>query len=426
VASALGRIGSRAPRPVRREHGLGQDNDLGQECSVNVTRRNLVLVVVGAVAVSAIATLLATALIRSPAEVAARSAPPEPTPILAAVEKRVITTKVVSRGTGRYGSPQDLTVIRSALKTGPQVVTSLPEPAADLAEGAVVLTVSGRPVFLLGGQRPSYRDLGPGVQGADVEQLEAALDRLGLQPGRVDGRYDGSTERAVTELYRRAKFEPMRATQAQLDGVRPVEADLVPGGRASGGVQLPSDEVIFVPTPQVRVSELKAAIGAAPDGPLVAVTDSHVAIDGSLTLDEAKAVQKGMEVMIDEPVLGISVKGTVDRIADRPGTDGADGYHVFFATVVTDPPAKLVGASVRLTIPVRTTGEPVLAVPLSAVSLGPDGSSRVERSVNGQVELVPVQPGVSGDGYVAVSPRAAPLAEGDMVVIGTNGPRDGG
>jgi peptidoglycan hydrolase-like protein with peptidoglycan-binding domain len=386
---------------------------------VNVTRRKLALVVLGAVVVSALATVLATALIRSPAEVAARSAPPDPTLILAPVEKRVITTKVVSRGTGRYGSPLDLSITRSVLKTGPQVITSLPDPAAALVEGAVVMTVSGRPVFLLGGERPSYRDLGPGVHGPDVEQLEAALRRLGLRPGAVDGQYDASTERAVTELYRSAGFEPMMASLAQLDAVRPVEADLVAGSRASSGVQLPSDEVIFVPTPDVRVSELKAGIGAAPEGPLVAVTDSQVAIDGSLTLDEGKSVRTGMEVVIDEPALGISARGTVGRVADRPGTDGADGFHVFFETVVSDSPPTLVGASVRLTIPVRTTGESVLAVPLSAVSLGPDGSSRVQRSVNGRLDLLPVEPGVSGDGYVAVTSRADPLAEGDLVVIGT-------
>lgn len=396
--------------------------------SVTVTRRKLALVVAGAVLGSALATVLATALIRSPAEVAARSAPPAPTPILAPVEKRVITTKVVSRGTGRFGSPQDLSITRSPLKTGPQVITSLPEPGAALAEGEVVMSVSGRPVFLLGGPLPSYRDLGPGMEGADVHQLEVALDRLGLRPGTVDGVYDRATESAVTALYHRARFEPIRATQAQLDAVRPLEAELVPRSRASSGVQLPSGEVVFVPTPAVRVSELKAEIGAAPEGTLVSVTNSQVAIDGSLTIDEAKAVRPGMEVSIDEPTLGIAAKGTVGRVADRPGTDGTDGFHVFFETTVPDPPPTLVGASVRLTIPVRTTGQDVLAVPLSAVSVGPDGSSRVERAVNGKMDLLPVEPGVSGDGYVAVTAREGTLAEGDLVVIGVgaNGAPNGG
>jgi hypothetical protein len=383
---------------------------------MNVTRPMLVLVVLGAVVVSSAATGLAAVLIRSPAEVAARTAPPEPTPILVAAEERVISTKVVSRGTGRFGSPEEITLTRSALKSGPQVVTSLPDAGVELGEGGVLLTVSGRPVFLLGGERPSYRDLGPGVQGPDVEQLEDALDRLGLRPGKVDGRYDQATGRAVSELYRRAGFDPMVATAGQLDAVRPVEAGLVAGGRAAAGVQLPADEVVVVPVPQVRVAEVTAKMGAQPVGPLLTVTDAQVAVGGVLTLDEARLVTPGMPVTIDEPALGIAAGGTVERVADRPGTDGADGFHVSFSTVVANPPPTLVGSSVRLTIPVTSTGEAVLAVPIGAVSLAPDGSSRVQRSVDGRFEILSVEPGVSWDGYVAVT--GSDLAAGDLVVIG--------
>jgi peptidoglycan hydrolase-like protein with peptidoglycan-binding domain len=323
---------------------------------------------------------------------------------------------VVSRGTARFGSPEVVTLTRSTLKSGPRVVTTLPDSGAELDEGGALLTVSGRPVFLLGGDRPSYRDLGPGVQGPDVEQLEAALDRLGLRPGAVDGRYDPATGRAVMQLYRRAGFDPVVATTGQLDAVRPVEAGLVAGGRAAAGVQLPADEVVFVPAPQVRVAEVTAEVGAEPVGPLLTVTGAQVAVDGALTLDEARLVTPGMPVTIDEPALGITASGTVEQVADRPGTDGADGFHVFFSTAVSDPPPTLVGASVRLTIPVSSTGQAVLAVPISAVSLAPDGSSRVQRSVAGRLEFLPVQPGISGDGYVAVT--GGDLAAGDLVVIG--------
>ncbi|GEL19916.1 peptidoglycan-binding protein [Pseudonocardia asaccharolytica] len=385
---------------------------------MTLTRRKLAMVVLAAVVVSSLATALAATLIRSPAEVAARAAPPVPTPILVPVEQRVITTKVLSRGTGRFGSPQELTVSRSALKTGPQVVTQLPEPGAELAEGAVVMTVSGRPVFLLGGAQPAYRDLGPGVRGQDVEQLEIALRRLGLGPGQVDGLYDQATGQAISALFRRAGFAPMVATDAQLDAVRPVEATLVAGSRASGGVQLAADEAVFVPTLPVRVSEVKATLGGEPTGALLTVTDSRVTVDGSLTLDEARLVRPGMEVAIDEPTLGITARGTVERVAERPGTDGADGFHVFFSTVVAEPPPTLVGASVRLTVPVRSTGEAVLAVPVSAVSMAPDGSSRVQRAVNGALEFLPVEPGVSGDGFVAVTVPGGGLKPGDQVVVG--------
>jgi hypothetical protein len=38
-------------------------------------------------------------------------------------------------------------------------------PGTELREGDAVFTTSGRPVFLLTGQQPAFRDLGPGING---------------------------------------------------------------------------------------------------------------------------------------------------------------------------------------------------------------------------------------------------------------------
>jgi hypothetical protein len=73
---------------------------------------------------------------------------------------------------------------------------------------------------------------------------------------------------------------------------------------------------------------------------------------------------------------------------------------------------------VRLTIPVESSGGPVLAVPVSALTLAADGSSRVQRDVDGTTEFVPVRPGLTADGYVAVTATAGALQAGDLVVIG--------
>ncbi|HTF60563.1 MAG TPA: peptidoglycan-binding domain-containing protein, partial [Actinomycetes bacterium] len=139
-------------------------------------------------------------------------------------------------------------VARSRLKEGRGVITRLPRPGAVIGERDVVLTISGRPTFLLDGVQPAYRDLGPGMSGTDVRQLERALERSGSTPGRVDGSYDAATGQAVARLYRKHGFKPIVATQAQLAAVRPREAELIAGARAGAGVQLPADEVIFVPS----------------------------------------------------------------------------------------------------------------------------------------------------------------------------------
>ena len=84
---------------------------------------------------------------------------------------------------------------------------------------------SGRPVFLLTGAQPSFRDLGPGIDGEDVLQLEGALVRLGHDPGPVDGVYDASTGAAVANWYKSAGFTPFTASAEQLAAVRALETD---------------------------------------------------------------------------------------------------------------------------------------------------------------------------------------------------------
>src|SRR6476620_5848104 len=80
----------------------------------NRRRRTLTLVVVGAVTISSAVAWFASARIHSPAEVAARTAAPDASPILVPVERRVLATKVVSRGTGVYGSPHKLSITPSS------------------------------------------------------------------------------------------------------------------------------------------------------------------------------------------------------------------------------------------------------------------------------------------------------------------------
>lgn len=371
-----------------------------------------------AVLLSSLATWAAAVQIRSPAEVAARTAPPAPSPILVPVVERVLSSRVVTRGTAHFGSPRELVVTRSELKSGARIVTSLPRRGARLAAGDVLATVSGRPVFLLAGRVPSFRDLGPGMTGPDVAQLERSLRRLGLAPGPVDGSFDAATGEAIAALYRRHGFEPLVATEATLADARPAEAALVSGGFAQPGVQLPSDEVVFVPAGPLRVTELPTEVGASADGTIATVTDSDVVVDGVLPVEQAGRVHVGARTTVDEPTLGIDASGTVSSVAGRPGTDGADGFHVSFRVAVQDPPAALVGASVRLTVPIRSTRTARLTVPVTAVSLGPDGGSRVERAVAGGTEFVPVRTGLSADGFVAVDPQEGTLSAGDRVVVG--------
>ena len=177
-------------------------------------------VVVTVVAVAAVGGLIAGSRSESPAEVALRTAPPKPSPILVPVERRTLTSDVVTRGTGTFGAPQKLTVASSTLKPTPGILASVAPVGTQLPEGSVAASVSGRPIFVLVGPNPMARDLGPGLVGDDVRQLEESLVRLGFDPGRADGVYDAGTESGVAALYASQGFAPFTATLEQLATVR--------------------------------------------------------------------------------------------------------------------------------------------------------------------------------------------------------------
>ncbi len=177
-------------------------------------RRTVAAALVGVVLLAG-AGWAAASQIRSPAQIAADTAAPNPSLISVPVERRSLATEVIVRGTVRYGKPQAIALPVSGLKNAAQIVSRPPRRDAQLRDGSVALTVSGRPVFVLQGQTPMHRDLGPGDSGTDVLQLERALARLGHAPGAVDGRYDGATGAAVAELYRSYDAVPFGLTDGQ-------------------------------------------------------------------------------------------------------------------------------------------------------------------------------------------------------------------
>ena len=198
---------------------------------MTIGRRNrTVFIGLGAAIVLAICAWVAGAQIKSPAQIAAETAAPDASSITVPVERRVLSSEVIVRGTVRYGSPQPVVLATSTLKQnstasgGTDIVTTRPRRGARVGEGSLAMSVSGRPVFVLRGAQPSHRDIQPGSRGQDVRQLETALARMGFTPGRVDGRYDGATGSAVARWYERAGWTPFGATDTQLDQLRAARA----------------------------------------------------------------------------------------------------------------------------------------------------------------------------------------------------------
>ena len=532
--------------------------------------------------------------IKSPAEAAAKRAAPAPSAIVVPVEKRTLSSDIVVRGTVRYGAPQTVNLAVSLLKKGSNIVTSAPVKGREVREGDVVMAVSGRPVFVLQGDRPTYRDLAPGASGPDVEQLERALQRLGLDPGPIDGIYDEKTSAAVSAWYVRSGWAPFEPTeeqrltqrtaqadaftaqsdllkerealhtaqasltvayqrakraaiaqetatatdatvaakvahdrlvaaadliarqgafdnavdsqtvaQARLDeannnipttptpaeraaleaavrsaarAVSTARADLKAAqdgaasivnpppsaaareaaieveaaaaevanaqsavdlaqrrvnlfdSRASSapsstklGIEVPADEMLFFPLLPLRIGTANAIVGEPLAGPAMTVTNSRLAVDSTLSLGDARLVKTGAAVAISETDLGIKAKGVVSKVADTPGTDGADPQRFHLEITPSDAPASLVGASVVVSITVGTTQGEVLAVPVAALSVNSVGQSRVQvQNSDRSTRYVTINPGLTAGGLVAVVPIEGNLNPGDLVVVGVD------
>ncbi|MFF2433569.1 peptidoglycan-binding protein [Streptomyces sp. NPDC058107] len=177
-------------------------------------RRRLWVVwgVTGAVVLSA-AGVTAGQLIRSPAQAIADSAAPPPSTLTAQVEYRTLRDSVIVRGTVKAAQSVDVAPAVGGGDIGSPVVTKLSVKAGQaLRPGQLLLEVSGRPVFVLKGKLPVYRDLKPGGEGDDVAQLQASLAGLGYRTsGDRNGYFGSRTKSALSAFYESVGYDPLSA-----------------------------------------------------------------------------------------------------------------------------------------------------------------------------------------------------------------------
>ncbi len=174
-----------------------------------MSRNTLVVSVVAAVVVAAGVGWFVGSQIRSPAEVAAEAEPPPASNITVEVVREALSADIITRGDIAFDDPLTLSLSGSfAQQPERLVVTEAVEVDSELAEGDVAVEVVGRPVFLLTGEIPMYRDLRPGSSGDDVLQVEEALARLGFFAGEPDETWDEVTGAAVAAWYEQAGYRP--------------------------------------------------------------------------------------------------------------------------------------------------------------------------------------------------------------------------
>jgi hypothetical protein len=186
------------------------------------------------------------------------------------------------------------------------------------------------------------------------------------------------------------------------------------------GVQVPANEALFFRTLPLRVDAVKAKFASTVTGAVMTVTNARLAVDSSLSIQDAGLVRRGNRVVIDAQDLGIKTTGKVTFVASKPGTNKVDPSRVYLEVTPATGPVSLVGASVRLTIAVKSSKGAVMAVPVSSLSVAGDGNTRVRVRRAGQTQPVNVVPGLAAGGLVEVRPETSDLLRpGDLVVVGT-------
>jgi hypothetical protein len=366
---------------------------------------------IGVVAMSVVG--LATAVfIESPQQLAARSAPPPRTPIIATARWQVLRDPITVQGAVR--SARTIQVTATA-PYSTRVVTKMPVRAGDVVKpGRAVAEVDGRPILLLRGRLPPYRDLHETDHGPDVTQLQRALEGLGYSIFDPLGYFGPSTSFALLLFYEHLGYS------APLYHPPKTRADPDPIPSA----YLPMSEVVFIPARSALVVSVAARTGhLASAGPLLTLTTGPPYVTGSLTAHQAALARAGMSARIVAAVPPLTARGTVTRVGRLPAVGGAPpgGFPVLVRST-RRLPQHLVGASVRLTIEAPLTVSPVLTVPAAAIIAPVHGRpARVIRVSGGRRTSVAIRTGPSAAGLVAVqSVRPGALSPGDRVLIGTS------
>jgi peptidoglycan hydrolase-like protein with peptidoglycan-binding domain len=417
-------------------------------------------------------------LVKSPAQAAADTRAPAASVITAPVVSQQLARTAVLRGDVTSGAALDVTPTKVAgtraqdggINPGggtPILTKKLVHVGERVDQAHALVEFSGRPVYVLQGKVPAYRDMLPGESGSDIAELQSALSGLGLYRGGDSSGYFGSaTKRAVTGLYRRLGYpvpttgdDSGRAVDEAEQALGDLEKqpkpdtallararDALDAARAAGGPFVPLSEMAFVSSLPARVVALPTAVGEKVSRPVVSLATGGLRLTGYLDPSYGSLVKAGMKAHISAESLGLTASGTVasvgalvtpgDKAGAGSGSGDAEGAAAaqgsgalvndgvpYLPVQVTQKETwdnRLDGQNVRITITAAATRGTVLTVPEAAVNSTADAHTSVTVVGQGGAQhTVRVTVGVSADGSVQVTPVGrVRLQSGDRVVVG--------
>ncbi|AWW43190.1 peptidoglycan-binding protein [Streptomyces cadmiisoli] len=333
-------------------------------------RRRAVLVAVAAGLV--IATALATALVlddTAPDRPAAREKlPPGTEPVV----RGDLVTEVMATGSVRFTGAR---VVKNHL-TG--IVTWVPSANTVVEQGKRLYSVDDKPVFLLRGELPAWREFKPDMpDGEDVRMLEQNLAELGYTDFTVDEEYTEKTEAAVKRWQKNNELP------------------------ANGRIEL--GRVVFAPgSVRIATAEVRSGDPVAPAQDVLEVTGFQHRVSAEIPSKEQDLAVKGAKAEIELPD-GKRIEGTVTSVGAEKMTQ--DNTKVVPITVRPESARQLgsVQSADVVVVLQRLEAEDVLFVPVTALLPAEGGGYAVQLVKNGRVTVVKVKTGAFAEGRAEVS-----------------------
>jgi peptidoglycan hydrolase-like protein with peptidoglycan-binding domain len=371
--------------------------------------------------------------------------PPSPSILAVPVEIRRLEKTIVTRGTVDFAATDSIPLGRMDV-VGEGVVTRSEARNHLLAEGDIALEVDGRPIILLQGNRPSFRSLNLGAAGVDVVQLQDALVRLG-HGVRVDGTFGPSTADAVIELLVSRGYPPAlvddipvsraaHISQLWLDAgndsacAAPMEPEACPYFEelvdqytlSRVDVWVPYGEILFVDELPRVLGSPTPNTGDSVDSVTLNLATRDVRVASLVPVADAQLLKLGMNATADEEATRTEASG---RIIDIRTEDeqGSLGSSALILVELDENAEALVGRSVRVQIPIVSTGGEVPVVPVGALRTDTGGNSWVQLLNDDEsTSWLQIHPGIEADGFVEIRPIDGVIPSDAFVVIGEEDP----
>ncbi|MCX4970703.1 peptidoglycan-binding protein [Streptomyces sp. NBC_00654] len=312
-----------------------------------------------------------------------------------AVQKGSLSTGIQVGGALSYSTPTPV------VASGHGTITALPAVGAVVKAGAKLYEVDGRPVVLLTGARPMWRDLGPEISdGPDVEQLKRNLIKLGYADGlglAADQKFTPATVTAVKRWQRAL------------------------GEKQTGTVALGS--VVMLPRAAVRVQQLGVQLGSALGATAVMTVSGTDLVATAQPADNQLSQFKPNGRVTVKLADGSTIDGRIRSLVrggsgdgGDNGSDGSGGADKTTVTIALDHQrqAKQAGpTSVTVTVIGETVSD-ALIVPVTALLALDGGGYGVQVASGTTTRLVRIQLGLVADAKAQIT---GDVKAGAQVVI---------